>query len=347
MLVNGLGLGNATRGLAVAERLAAAGHRVVVGTSGNGGWYLEGRSAIAELRPLVPLAYGASGGRLSVAATVRGAGAMLGAAWENERRVASWVREARPDVAVIDSVYHVAALRRAGVRIVAINNADGVVAGWRRYPDRPRSASAQFHVVEANDVRFHRCFADLVLSPCLDPSLPELGAPYVRVPPIVGAGVQPSPRAGPARRVLIMLSGSVFGSPVRLRAAPPGVEVDVVGREGDGAEVPGVRFHGRVRDAAPFVQAADLVVLNGGFSAVSEAFVARRPMIVVPVPNHAEQWVNARTVAALGVGAIGGEDDLDGQIARGLAQLDAWRAAYATLPDPGWGAEEAARRIVG
>jgi hypothetical protein len=347
MLVNGLGLGNATRCLAVAEHLTAAGHTVVVGTSGNGLWYLEGRPAISAMFPLSPLRYGASGGRLSVWATVAGVGAILRAAWDNERRIGACIRDFCPDVAVVDSVYHLVALRRAGVPIVAINNADGVVAGWRRYADRPRSAAAQFHVVEANDERFHRVFADLVLSPCIDPSLPEMGPPYVRVPPIVGAGVRPSPRSGPPSRVLVMLSGSVFGSPVRLRGAPPGVQIDVVGREGEGEAVPGVRFHGRVRDAAPFVEAADLIVLNGGFSAVSEAFVARRPMIVVPVPHHAEQWVNARTVAELGVGAIGSEDDLDGQIAFGLTQLPRWREAYAALPDPGCGAAVAAERITG
>jgi hypothetical protein len=344
MLVNGLGLGNATRCHAICEELARGGDAVTVATSGNGAWYLDGRSGIEAIHPLVALRYGSSGGRLSVVRTLLGVGGMLRAAWDNERRIQALIESSRPDVAVVDSVYHLVALKRAGVPIVAVNNADVVHMAWQRFTDRPSSVRAQFHVVEENDYRFHRWMVDAAISPVLDPSLPQAGPPFVRVPPIVRAAVRPSPREGAPTRVLVMLSGSVFGSPVRLDAAPPGVEVDVVGRDGDG-NIPGVRFHGKVRDAVPFMEAADLAVINGGFSAVSEAWVMRRPMIVVPVANHAEQWINARTVADAGVGMIGDERELSRDIGVGLARLDAWRAAYARLGEPGDGAAAAAAVI--
>ena len=48
-----------------------------------------------------------------------------------------------------------------------------------------------------------------------------------------------------------------------------------------------------------------MMVVNGGFSAVSEAIVLRKPVVVIPVENHAEQFINACLVekAALGISA--------------------------------------------
>ena len=91
---------------------------------------------------------------------------------------------------------------------------------------------------------------------------------------------------------------------------------------------------------------ADMLVVNGGFSAVSEAFVMRKPLIVIPVPNHAEQWVNARTICELGVGMMAREEELEDALTQGLARIESFRAAYARLPNAPDGAEQAARRIL-
>ena len=73
----------------------------------------------------------------------------------------------------------------------------------------------------------------------------------------------------------------------------------------------------------------------------------RKPMIVIPVPNHAEQWVNARSVQHLGVGAPGTEETLEADLLAALARLDSWRDAYRRLPPPGDGAQQAAAAILG
>ena len=55
-------------------------------------------------------------------------------------------------------------------------------------------------------------------------------------------------------------------------------------------------------DNADLLARADALVINAGYSAVSEAFVLRKPVFVVPVPGHAEQFVNACLVKDLGLG---------------------------------------------
>lgn len=348
-LVNGLGLGNATRCYAVLSRLAERGWDVEVATSGNGLWFLADRPEIRQLHPMEPLYYGSDGGRLSVWRTVGAARELWAIHRRNEAMVAGLLAARRPDVVVMDSVYGVCPVRSAGIPLVAINNADVVDAAYRRFEDRPASIRAQFHVVERNDMRFHRWMADLTVSPSLDPSLPAPGGPVRRVGPIVRSGYWADARQGPVRRVVVMLSGSVFGFPIELDRPIAGVQMDILGRDRppEIPEVPGVTWHGKVRGTLPVLREADLAVVNGGFSAVSEMVTLRKPVIVVPVANHAEQWVNARTVQALGVGSLGREDRLREDIEAGLARVERWRAAYRALA--GWedGATQAADLIEG
>jgi uncharacterized protein (TIGR00661 family) len=91
---------------------------------------------------------------------------------------------------------------------------------------------------------------------------------------------------------------------------------------------------------------ADLVVVNGGFSAVSEAFILRKPMIVIPVPRHSEQWTNGRTVEALGVGMSADENRLEDALLAGLGKIESFRAAYRALPIVENGAASAAELVL-
>lgn len=347
-LVNGLGLGNSTRCHAILQELKAQGADLAVVTSGNGLWYFEGRDEIDELHEVGSFFYASRDGRISVVDTLAAAGTFLRIARDNERIIGGLIERFRPDVVVTDSTYTVCAVKRAGVPLAALNNADVVHVSYRQFPDRPKSVRAQFHAIEENDYRFHRLVPDLSLSPTLDPHLPTVGGPYRRVGPIVRRGYSPRPTSGPVRRILVMLSGSAFGSQVRFVDPLPGVQIDVVGRDAPEGWVPDgcVQWHGKVRDNLHLLEDADMAVVNGGFSAVSELFWMRKPMLVVPVPNHAEQWVNARTIQGLGVGDIASEDNLEPQIHAALARLDTWREGYRRLPDPDDGAAQAAALLL-
>lgn len=145
-----------------------------------------------------------------------------------------------------------------------------------------------------------------------------------------------------------MLSGSRFGSPIILRRDPHPFTVDIVGRPPPPQWVPQPRitYHGKILDVAPLLQKADLVVVNGGFSAVSEAFYMRKPLVVVPVPRHAEQWLNARMIEKLGVGVRAGEGDMEDVAFHAMERIDEFRSAYARLPPIENGAEAAADAIL-
>ena len=346
-LVNGLGLGNATRCHAIMRKLGEAGVGCSVATSGNGLWYFRQQQNVGEPVELTSLHYGAAQGRLSMVRTILSAPGYVAAIRSNARIVETLMDSLKPDAVVTDSTY----LPRRGcmrrVPFLAVNNADVVRSLYRRYADRPKSIRLHFHAVEELDFLYHRMVPDVSLSPRLDTPADAPPAPYYRVGPIVRPACRPSLTNGPPKRILIMLSGSRFGSTVNLTRAPANCSVDIVGRAAPNRLASErCRYLGRVLNTPELAADADLLVVNGGFSAVSEAFVMRKPLIVIPVPNHAEQWVNARTICELGVGTMAREEDLEDALTQGLARIDTFRAAYARLPDAADGAEQAARRIL-
>ncbi len=347
-LVNGLGLGNSTRCHAIMQRLGEYGVHCSVATSGNGLWYFRQQTGLDDPVELGALHYGTHNGKISGVRTILSVPQYFSILRANARIIDDLMEELRPDAVVTDSTYVRRRGRSRDVPLVAVNNADVVHTLYRTYTDRPASIRLQYHAVEEMDFLYHRFVPDVALSPALAETPKESPPPYFRVGPIVRPACKPAATTGKPSRILVMLSGSKFGTPVHLRRAPEGCSVDIVGRSPPANnDVPaGCRYLGRVLNTPELATGADLLVVNGGFSAVSEAFVMRKPLIVIPVPNHAEQWVNARTICALGVGMMAREEDLESAIDSALANLESYRAAYARLPQPDDGAMQSAQRIL-
>jgi hypothetical protein len=129
----------------------------------------------------------------------------------------------------------------------------------------------------------------------------------------------PTPRG--LRDVVFMLSGSVHASNIAFDRHQIPFKIHVVGRTGESRG--NVIYHGRQMDNTEFLANADALVINGGYSAVSEAFVLGKPVFVVPVPGHAEQFINAHLVSDLGLGFVATEADVLDQLLAMHAQ-DRW-----------------------
>ena len=347
-LVNGLGLGNSTRCHAVMQRLIQHGAEIQVITSGNGLWYFQSVPGITRLHAVESLYYGVKNGRIHIGRTLASVSNFATILRRNAQKVASLLDAWRPHVAIADSVYTFRPFKRRGIPLVALNNADVVHTSYRIFADRPRAIRAQFWCVEEPDYLFHRLVPDLVISPSLDPTLDQVGAPISRVGPIVRLGYTPRVASPSVRSVLVMLSGSRFGSPVIFRRTDWPFEIDVVGRPApEGWDGPAnIRFHGKLLDNKALVETADIVVVNGGFSAVSESFSMRKPLIVIPVPNHAEQWINARTIEHLGVGMSAQESDFEDALDTAARQAQRFQRGYEKLGEMPDGAAQAANLIM-
>jgi len=350
-LINGLGLGNSTRCHAVMQPLAAAGHRIHVLTSGNGLTYFAGQPEVASLTEMASFFYSRRQGRISGWQTLLAGRQLLRLARDKRRKLEELLAKIRPAAAVIDSEYAIGPLRRAGVPIAAINNSEVVVSEYLGWRINPRAVRNQFWFIEFPDYLFHRSQCDLVLSPSPRPGRPR-HRKFRRIGLIVRRAVRAAARQATARpfplpreirNVVFMLSGSIFASHVPLDTFREPFHINVVGRDGPSTEW--VTYHGRLMDNLALLVQADALVINGGYSAVSEALALNKPTFVLPVRGHAEQYVNARLVADLGRGYVASDETVMRDLL-GLYQTNSWTGLHAPQPLSGLdGADQAAAAL--
>lgn len=344
-IVNGLGMGNATRCHAVIQHHDPAAFAVDVITSGNGLRYFRAAGEVRNVEEFESLNYAKdSGGDLSIIRSVLALPKMVGHYVSNLRTLRARIREGRYSAIIIDSDYTVVfAKRLAGVPIIAINNADIIVAEGAKHRPLPAGVRMQY-LVERLDNLYHRIVPDHVISPAL--ARTDTAGKIVHAPPLVRTQVRRREHTGKIRHVLVMLSGSDFGMSTEFLkdvALPPDASVDVIGREGVSDDR--VTYHGKVLDNADLLNRADVMVINAGFSAVSEAVVLGCPAVVIPVANHAEQFVNAAMISELGLGVQADRDNVSAQISHLIEHYPAFLARHRAFDCDARGAMIGARAI--
>jgi UDP:flavonoid glycosyltransferase YjiC (YdhE family) len=351
-MINGLGMGNSTRCHAVIERLAEAGCRVHVLTSGNGLTYFQDKECVESLTPMDSFFYSGKNGGISGWSTLKSVRRLAVIARSKRTQLEQLLDRLQPNIAVIDSEYAVSPLRRRGIPIVGLNTSEMIVTEYLKCRKPAAGTRSHFWFVEFSDYLFHRHFCDLVLSPYPLRSVSR-HRKFRRIGLIVrkcilqevrqaAATKFPSPRE--LRRVVFMLSGSVHASNIRFEGRELPFKIDVVGRPGQSSGK--VTFHGRQMNNVELLTQADALVINGGYSAVSEVFALRKPVFVVPVPGHAEQFVNANLVQELGLGFMATEQSVLEQLLN-MHQENRWPGLKA-MPEAFEidGAREAASAIL-
>lgn len=306
--INGLGMGNSTRCHVVIQRLASEAEIHVI-TSGNGLFFLSDRPEISSLSETLPLSYAFSGDGVSALGTLAGVRKIRGVLHEKKERLETLLDKLNPDLVVTDSEYVIRPVLRRGIPLAGINNSDVVVSQYFRRKDLPSSIRAHFWCIEYSDYLLHRMKWSMAVSPSPFAGNPRSNV-FKRTGLIVRDGARetaqertgksvPLPRE--IDRIVVMLSGSAFASQISALHTLPW-KVDVIGREGISAG--NVTYHGKIRESLEFVRKAGALVINGGFSSVSEAIAMMRPVYVIPVPNHAEQMINALMVKEIGAGDV-------------------------------------------
>ncbi|MEI6515529.1 MAG: glycosyltransferase family protein [bacterium] len=346
-VINGLGMGNSTRCHAIIEHLVEQGINVHVLTSGNGLQYFSEVKGIASLTPMESFFYSGKQGGVSGWRTLASIRALYGRAVEKKRQLDELLKRLHVDVAVTDSEYITAPLRKRKIPVIGLNNADVVVSEYLKCSSPPLAIRSHFWLVEYTDYLFHRLFCDLVISPSATPGKPRHSR-IRRVGLIVRRSVlkgispesKPAVLPGEMKSMVFLLSGSVFASSISFGDGQFPFHVDVIGR--DGASVGNVTFRGRLMDNIAYLQKADALVINGGFSAVSEAMALNKLTFVIPVPGHAEQFVNARILSGMGYGYAVREDEVMEKL-NDLCRINRWDGMKAKMSIAGAnGAREAA-----
>jgi UDP:flavonoid glycosyltransferase YjiC (YdhE family) len=307
--INGLGMGNSTRCHVVIQRLVAEAEVHII-TSGNGLFFFKDRPGIASLTAMPALDYAFSGDGVNAIGTLTSVRTLHKKLGEKKARLEILLDQLQPDLVVTDSEYVIRPVLRRRIPLAGINNSDVVVSEYFRRKKLPPSIRAHFWGIEYSDYLLHRMKWNMAISPSPFADKPRSDV-FKRVGLIVRDGARetamertgtPAPLPHEIDRIVVMLSGSSFASKIAgdLQILP--WKVDVIGREG--ASGGNVTYHGKIRESLEFVRNAGALVINGGFSSVSEAVAMMRPVYVIPVPNHAEQLMNALMVRDIGAGDV-------------------------------------------
>ncbi len=347
-LINGLGLGNSTRCYAIIKSLVKNKCEVSIITSGNGEWFFQDKKEIKNLHTIEPINYGSKNNKINIFETLKNVPKILKIIKKNSDKIYKIIDDYKPNVIVTDSVYLSFKIRKFKIPIVAINNSDIVLEKFNFFKKKPKSIYPQLYCVEKLDYLYHRLIPNNVISPDLifEKSKSKIKN-FNRISPIVRAGINQNLRTSVFRGG-VMLSGSNFGIKVNLKKNYENLDIEIIGRTEPENWYPkkNINFHGRVRNNINLLNTIDFCVVNGGYSAISELFWAKIPMIVVPVPNHAEQWINAKQIENSGCGFISSENNYEDIIPKLIKNFNDIKQNFEKYSTNKNGADEAADIIV-
>ena len=290
--VSPVGLGHATRSMAVVGELRKAGAEVRVFSGGKAAEFLnacgfEAADTVDDAGPKV------------VRGEMKGAASWYVRSWlaqrRNVKRVGGLIDGFHPDLVVCDEEFSgMAAAEDRGARRVFIS--DELELGF-----------ARSWLAKAIERRVEGWYRRLQLSVDLL-IMPEEGqdqgnrryvGPIVR-PPTAGCGEARRRHGLPSgRMVLLSLSGSGAGRELvpkamaAVSAIGGGAFLAVSGNRGASFAAEGVYDLGVVPDNQDLVRCADLVITMAGKSTIDEAAAAGTPVIAIPIRHHAEQERNA------------------------------------------------------
>lgn len=351
LFVVGVGAGNTTRTLALlgALKRLEPGLDIHIAAQGRARELLE---ASYPVHPMAEITY-ASGGEFTIWNILKSNLSFPARFMANRRAADELLGRLRPDLAVADSdFYCLGPARRRGIPLASINNSALIVAHLRKFGIPPGCGfSARF--IEGTDAWLQERYPSRVVCPVLKP-MEGLPSKYIQIPPIVRPGFEPggaeskgdeeSKGSECGEEVVAVTGGSGIGAQeldlqcVRAPLTTYGTRLAKI--------PPQARQLGFTLDDAGPMRRARVLVVQGGFSSVSEAVALRRPVVVVPIARHAEQHVNAAIVESLGIGLAARGADAGAKVCEILSRYDEFAERCRKCAIPSDGAEQAARALL-
>ncbi len=190
-LINGLGLGNSTRCLAIIEKLIEKNCEISIITSGNGEWFFQNLNFVSNLECIDEIKYGSKNNKINIFETLKSSSNIYKTIKKNSENIFNYIQKHKPDVIVTDSVYLSPKIKKFDIPIIAINNADIVIDKFKNIKKKPKSIYMQLYFVEQLDLLYHKIVPHLVISPDLIFEQSKSSLKKIRrISPIVRNGIK-------------------------------------------------------------------------------------------------------------------------------------------------------------
>ena len=302
-LVNGYGLGNSTRIHAIIQHIGP-GYDMDVFAYGNSLKYFKQVPEVQEVFEGQPMEYGVKNGEIDFSSTAGKIFKNFKAIYKSREQIKKNLQSRSYNLMVSDSNYSPVFLKNRP-KLISVNSAD--VTFQRALKMKKKGYYGSF-ITEWADYRYHLSVPDLTISPFFESYKDtkkirhtDLIArkEFKRIPP----------RSIKKHHVLVMTGGAeALNQGLSIDHQRDDYDLSVIG---DQIQISGkVRREEKTFNTSHLMNQATILVINGGFSSISEALALAKPMIVIPLKGHIEQKINALWVRENNLGLISSWKDL-------------------------------------
>lgn len=305
--INGLGLGNSTRCHAIIQKLLN--HNVKIGAvlSHNSKWYFEQNKIPVETFYTDQMNYQISkNGELQTTKTLLNSFNNYQIFKKNKKINKNSILSFRPDIIVSDSVYLFNLSRKYSIPYIGINNSCLTVFDFK-WKSTPNSIKAHYYFVEKLDFLYHTKYPDLTISCGITQKENLHYKNFKQTFPIYREGLRKK-KLSKKKKCLIMFSGSSnSGNLMDLSFIKD--EIIYINSVKDKRKKKSI--FKKIYNNIDLINDVDYCIINSGYSAISESVMMNKPIISIPISNHAEQWCNAKKIEDEKIGMLSTLKDLE------------------------------------
>lgn len=336
----GIGFGHAIRMRSIAEKLRERGFQITFSTSGEPAAYFSALGLKGwKLEELAPL--WTAGGSFSFHELISQSKNLSMTTYNYLKRELSIIESVRPDILIADSrLDAILAGKLFNIPTVAITNQLRILATCKR---RNKSVKG-LEEIEANFMGLFWRTADELLFPDLPPpnTVSEenlcdiaavkgkakytgfISAEKIEPKPMIDRYVKEItdmrrkflvfvPLSGPMETIKPVLNPIIEAAKRTSHECTYFISLGQPNGMEKFSKIEGGILCNWCEDANSLFSLADAVIVRGGHSSIANGIIYEKPMLVIPIQNHTEQYASARKVHKLGIGRTAEISQLDGE----------------------------------
>ncbi len=298
--VNGIGIGHATRSLAIAKTFKR--DKVLFASYGNA------YSFLSKYYPTEKFDwFEIKGESFSVKTlkTVLDVIKNYGKQTKTEKKMDKIIENFNPDIIISDAeLVSIKESKKYGIPLFTVSNLNSVINNYRFIPKELKTSQIKFQKSFVDFVcKFMSSRSKVVFYPSFDPMIK-----YFEKTKITDLIVRKRPKKIERKRVIYVSFGGA-----KLEKSPIDMIINSLKKiEGFTFVISGYHRNVNVKNLRlrtfidPFqvLSRASAVITTAGHSSISEALVYKKPILALPIQNHVEQLANAFAVKKLSVGDV-------------------------------------------
>lgn len=310
-LVNGYGLGNSSRIHGIIQHINKD-YVIDIFAYENSLKYFKQIPRIQHIHQGFSMEYGVKNGKIDFFSTMGKMFGNLRVMYKNRQHIKKILKSQRYNLIVSDSDFSTLFLQKRP-KLISINNANIILK--KALQISKKGCYMQFFT-EIADYIYNFFVPDLIICPFFQSFKDTKKIRHTSL--IVRKEFHRSRMSSyPPKRhhILVMTGGAnVFTRGIFIDWDQDDYDLSVLASE---IELSGkAKRENKTFNTSDLIDRSTILVINGGFSSISEALAMAKPMVVIPLKGHIEQKVNALWVKENKMGLISSWDNLKTSIFR-------------------------------